>query len=173
MSEIVYGHFTDELDLLNAVNELQEKGIKIADVRTPFPVHGLDSALKLSRSRLPKVAFIAGAIGAILGLLFQIWVSTEGWPLIIGGKPHVALPSFIPVTFELTILFSAFAMGFAFLMRSKLGPGRIPVILDENVTDDHFQIILSGKNNQGNETELEDALKASGALNVKHVNTTK
>jgi len=173
MSEIVYGHFTDELELLDAVKELQEKGIKIADVRTPFPVHGLDSALKLSRSRLPKVAFIAGAIGATLGLLFQIWVSTEGWPLIIGGKPHNALPSFIPVTFELTILFSAFAMGFAFLMRSKLGPGKIPVILDEDVTDDHFQIILSGKNNKVNEIELADALKATGALNVKQVNTTK
>lgn len=173
MSEIVYGYFTDELDLLDAVKELQEKGIKIADVRTPFPVHGLDSALKFSRSRLPKVAFIAGAIGATLGLLFQIWVSTEGWPLIIGGKPHNALPSFIPVTFELTILFSAFAMGFAFLMRSKLGPGKIPIILDENVTDDHFQIILSEKNNQANEIELADALKATGALNVKQVNTTK
>jgi hypothetical protein len=173
MSEIVYGHFTDELDLLDAVKELQGKGIKIADVRTPFPVHGLDSVLKLSRSRLPKVAFIAGVIGATLGLLFQIWVSTEGWPLIIGGKPHNALPSFIPVTFELTILFSAFAMGFAFLMRSKLGPGKIPVILDEDVTDDHFQIILSGKNNKVNEIELADALKATGALNVKQVNKTK
>ena len=173
MSAIIYGHFTDELDLLDAVKELQEKGINIADVRTPFPVHGLDSVLKLPRSRLPKIAFIGGAIGGTLGLVFQIWVYTVGWPLNIGGKPQIALPSYIPVTFELTILFAAFAMGFAFLIRSNLGPGKIPQILDEDVTDDHFQIILSGKNNPIPESELADALSAAGALNVKQVNTTK
>lgn len=173
MSGIIYGHFTDELDLLEAVKELQDKGIKIADVRTPFPVHGLDSVLKLKRSGLPKVAFIAGAIGGAAGLLFQIWVYTIGWPLNIGGKPQIALPSYIPVTFELTILFAAFAMVIAFLMRSNLGPGKMPAILDEDVTDDHFQIILSGKNNQKTEAELADALTATGALDVKQVNSTK
>ncbi len=129
--------------------------------------------LKLKRSGLPKVAFIAGAIGGTLGLLFQIWVYTVGWPLNIGGKPQIALPSYIPVTFELTILFAAFLMVFAFLIRSNLGPGKIPQILDEDVTDDHFQIILSEKNNEKTESELADALKATGALNVKQVNTTK
>jgi hypothetical protein len=71
MGAIVYGHFTDELELLDAVKELQNKGIQIADVRTPFPVHGLDAALKFPRSNLPKVAFIAGAIGAFLMDYFQ------------------------------------------------------------------------------------------------------
>jgi len=173
MSAIVYGHFTDELDLLDAVKELQDKGIKIADVRTPFPVHGLDSVLRLKRSNLPKVAFISGAIGGTLGLLFQIWVYTVGWPLNIGGKPQIALPSYIPVTFELTILFAAVAMVIAFLVRSNLGPGQVPEILDEDVTDDHFQIILSGKDNQIAESELADALTATGALDVKQVNSTK
>lgn len=173
MSSIVYGHFTDELDLLDAVKELQEKGIKIADVRTPFPVHGLDTALNIPRSRLPKIAFIGGAIGGTLGMLFQIWVFTVGWPLNIGGKPQLAIPSFIPVAFELTVLFAAFAMGIAFLLRSNLGPGQIPDILDEDVTNDHFQVILSEKNNQVTEPELIEALKAAGALDVKHVNSTK
>ena len=173
MSGIVYGYFTDELDLLDAVKELQDKGITITDVRTPFPVHGLDSVLKLKRSNLPKVAFISGAIGGTLGLLFQIWVYTIGWPLNIGGKPQIALPSYIPVTFELTILFAAFAMVIAFLVRSNLGPGQTPDILDEDVTDDHFQIILSGKNNQKTEVELADALSATGALDVKQINPTK
>jgi len=173
MSAIVYGYFTDELDLLDAVKELQEKGIRIADVRTPFPVHGLDSVLKLPRSRLPKIAFIAGAIGGTLGLLFQIWVYTIGWPLNIGGKPQIALPSYIPVTFELTILFAAFAMVIAFLLRSKLGPGKIPNILDEEVTNDHFQIILTEKNNDLTEPELTEALSVSGAMDVKHLNSDK
>lgn len=170
MSRIVYGHFTDDLDLLDAVKELQNKGIKIADVRTPFPVHGLDSVLKIPRSKLPRVAFWAGAAGAALGLLFQAWVFTKAWPLNIGGKPFLAIPSFIPVTFELAVLLAAFAMGIAFLIRSDLGPGQIPDILDEDVTDDHFQIILSVKNNRASETELAEALTATGAIDVKQVN---
>lgn len=173
MRAIVYGYFTDELDLLNAVKELQNKGIRIADVRTPFPVHGLDTALKLRRSHLPKVAFVGGLIGGTLGLFFQIWVFTKGWPLNFGGKPFLSLPSFIPVTFELTVLIAAFSMGIAFLLRSNLGPGSIPDILDEEVTDDHFQIILSEKNNNLSETELVEALAATGALDVKHVNAEK
>ena len=173
MGAIVYGHFTDELELLDAVKELKNKGIHIADVRTPFPVHGLDAALKIPRSHLPKVAFIAGAIGAFLMFYFQYWVFTEGWPLNFGGKPYFSILSFIPGTFEITILFAAFAMGIIFLVRSNLGPGSIPDILDENVTDDHFQIILSAKNNRLSETELAEALKATGALDVKQVNEEK
>ncbi len=173
MGAIVYGHFTDELDLLKAVGELQDKGINIADVRTPFPVHGLDTVLKFRRSNLPKVAFIGGVIGGSLGLLFQVWVTTVAWPLNIGGKPYLSLPSFIPVTFEMTVLFAAFSMGIIFLMRSKLGPGSIPDILDEGVTDDHFQIILSEENNKFSDAELAEALAATGALDIKKVNAEK
>ncbi|MFA9392538.1 MAG: DUF3341 domain-containing protein [Prolixibacteraceae bacterium] len=167
MGAIIFGHFTDEQDLLYGIKELQEKGITIEDVRTPFPVHGLDGVLKLRRSHLPKVAFLAGIVGATVGMGFQIWVFTQAWPLNFGGKPFMSIPSFIPVTFELTVLFAAYTMGIAFLVRSKLGPGQIPDILDELVTDDHFQIILSNKNNTMNEDELAFALKATGAMDVK------
>jgi hypothetical protein len=68
------------------------------------------------------------------------------------------------------VLFAAIAMVIAFLVRSKLGPGSIPDILDEQVSDDHFQIILSGNNNRLSETELASALAATGAIDVKNVN---
>ena len=173
MESIIYGHFTDEIELLEAIKKLQDKGISVADVRTPFPVHGLDNVLKLRRSNLPKVAFIGGVIGGVAGLFFQVWVFTIAWPLNIGGKPFLALPSFVPVTFEMTVLFAAFIMGIIFLIRSNLGPGSIPDILDEKVTDDHFQIILTEKNNKLTETELEAALSATGALEVNKVNVKK
>jgi hypothetical protein len=171
MKSIIYGYFTDEHDLLDAVKNLQNKGIKIEDVRTPFPVHGLDKILKFPRSKLPKVAFAAGLAGGTLGLLFQIWVFTSAWPLVIGGKPYLSLPSFIPVTFELTVLFAAFAMVIVFLVRSKLGPGSLPDILDDEVTNDHFQIILSNTNNTISDTELENELVSTGALGVKNIKT--
>jgi hypothetical protein len=173
MGTIVYGHFTDEPDLLNAVKALQAKDIQIADVRTPFPVHGLDTALKYRRSHLPKVAFVAGAVGAILMFWFQAWVNTVSWPLIFGGKPYFSVLSFIPPTFEISVLFAAFGLVFAFLISSNLGPGSIPDILDEEVTDDHFQIILSAKENRLSENKLAEALEATGALDVKQVNPKK
>ena len=173
MKSIIYGHFTDELDLLNAIEKLQGKNIRIEDVRTPFPVHGLDAALKYRRSHLPKVAFVGGAIGGTAMLLFQIWVFTKGWPLNFGGKPYFSLLSFIPGTFELTVLFAAFAMGIVFLIRSNLGPGSIPDILDEAVTDDHFQVILSEQSNDLSEEELEKELTSVGAQNVKRINGKK
>lgn len=167
MGAIVYGHFTDEHDLLHGIKELQDKDIVIEDVRTPFPVHGLDAVLKLKRSHLPKVAFMAGIFGGTVGLLFQIWVFTQGWPINFGGKPFMSIPSFIPVTFELTVLFAAYSMGIAFLIRSGLGPGAEPDILDELVTDDHFQIILSDEKNSMSSEDLSSALSATGALDVK------
>lgn len=173
MRSIIYGYFTDELDLLEAVKHLQSKDIKIEDVRTPFPVHGLDTVLKIPRSKLPKVAFIGGVIGGSLGLLFQIWVFTMAWPLVIGGKPFLSLPSFIPVTFELTVLFAAFAMVIVFLIRSNLGPGSLPDILDDEVTNDHFQIILSDRNNSISDAELAEALTSTGALGIKNIKTDK
>lgn|SRR5690554_2299101 len=171
MKSIIYGYFTDELELLEAVKELQGKGIQISDVRTPFPVHGLDAVLKYPRSRLPKLAFVAGLAGGALGLLFQIWVFTSAWPLVIGGKPFMAIPSFIPVTFELTVLFAAIGMVVAFLVRSNLGPGSIPDILDEEVTNDHFQIIISKSDNSFSDSELAAALSSTGALGVNQLKT--
>jgi hypothetical protein len=173
MNSIVYGYFTDENDLLKAVKKLQDDGIRIEDVRTPFPIHGLDAILKLPRSGLPKVAFIAGLAGGVLALWFQIWVFTSAWPLVIGGKPYLSIPAFIPVTFEVTVLFAAFAMVIVFLVRSNLGPGSIPDILDEEVTDDHFQIILSDKHNRLSGAELANALASTGALGVQNINTGK
>lgn len=167
MGTVIFGHFTDEHDLLEGIKELQEKKIQIQDVRTPFPVHGLDAVLKLRRSHLPKIAFFAGAVGGTLGLLFQIWVFTQGWPLNFGGKPFMSIPSFIPVTFELTVLFAAYTMGIAFLIRSQLGPGAEPDILDELVTDDHFQIILTPESNDLTDEELQQALSGIGAMDVK------
>ena len=167
MGSIIYGYYTDEYDLLDGIKALQQKGITINDVRTPFPVHGLDKALKLRRSNLPKVAFIGGLIGGTLGMWFQIWVFTKGWPLNFGGKPFLSIPSFIPVTFELTVLVAAFSMAMAFLVRSKLGPGADADILDELVTDDHFQVILSKGQNTLSEEELSNALEATGAMDIQ------
>ena len=142
MRKYISAYFTDEEDLLRASKILMEKEIPILDVLTPFPVHGLDKVLGLKESNLPTVWFIAGAIGTIFAFGFQTWSFVVDYPLFIGGKPHFAIPAFIPITFEVTVLFAAFAMVFAFLFRSKLGLGAKNKIHDERITDDRFVIII-------------------------------
>ena len=121
ITKYVSAYFLDEEDLLKGIKKMKDNDVNIIDAFTPFPVHGLDKALGIRRSWLPRVGFIGGAIGAFSGFFFQKWVFTVGYQMNIGGKPFFSIPSFIPITFECTVLFAAFFMVFAFLFRSKLG----------------------------------------------------
>ncbi len=161
----VSGYFNDDKDLIVAIKALQARDVVIADVRTPFPVHGLDTVLQLRRSRLPKAGFVAGAIGLCVGFGFQAWVFTVGWPLNFGGKPYLSVPSFIPVTFEVTVLFAALALVFGFLIRSGLGPGAPTEIFDEEVTNDRFQILLAA--NATKKESSQQLLQEVGALGIR------
>lgn len=135
-------YFDDEVPLLQAVRKLRESNEIITDVLSPFPIHGLDEALSIKRSRIPVVGFIFGAIGAILAFGFQAWVFTVSYPLIIGGKPFFAAPAFIPITFEVTVLFAGLSMVAAMLIRSKLKPDIRFVPVDKRITDDRFVILV-------------------------------
>src|SRR5688572_18589806 len=86
------GVFNDEDVLLSAVSKIRSSGVKIHEVYSPFPVHGLDDALGYKRSRLPIAAFLFGMTGTSLALLMQIWMLGYDWPMIIGGKNYASLP---------------------------------------------------------------------------------
>src|SRR5262245_37589460 len=92
--------YEDPDTLLRAAAQVREHGFAGADAYTPYPVHGLSEALGIRRSWVPYVTLVMGLIGAGLGLLLQIWTSAVDWPIIVGGKPFVSLPAFIPITFE-------------------------------------------------------------------------
>src|SRR5215510_7763051 len=98
--------FSGEDDLIAGATAARHAGFEIYDAYTPYPVHGLDRAVGLPPSRLTCIAFLAGALGLVLGLTLQIWTSSYDWPLNVGGNPFNSFPLFIPVTFELTVLFS-------------------------------------------------------------------
>lgn len=167
--QYITAYYLDDDDLMKSVKHIREKGLAINDVLTPFPVHGLDKVLGYRRSLLPQVGFIGGAIGALSGFFFQLWVFTKGYPLNFGGKPFASIPSFIPVTFECTVLFAAFAMFFAFLIRSGLGLGAQVKIHDEKVTDDHFLVIIPIDENNRQESidHIQSVLNETGAKEIK------
>ena len=162
----VSGYYEHPEDLVDAVKEIREKELPIEDIFTPFPIHGLDELAGLKKSGIPTIGFIFGIIGAAFAFGFMTWVFTVDYPLVIGGKPYFAVPSFIPITFEVTVLFAAFAMVFGFLIKSKLGPGAKKRIYDEKITDNHFVVLLKGSTDSGI-AAARTTLSATGAMDVK------
>ena len=168
-TKYISAYYEDDADLIDALKQMKKQGLQIADVFTPFPVHGLDKVLGYRRSWIARVGFIGGAIGAISGFVFQTWVFTEAYTLNIGGKPFFAVPSFIPVTFECTILFAAISMVVAFLVRSKLGLGAKNFSPDEKITDDRFVVLLrvDGSNEKESIKTISEQLKSLNAKGIK------
>lgn len=135
---ILFGLYNDEEDLFRGVKECNKKHFDIWDVFTPFPVHGLDELMELKESRLHIAGFIYGTIGCLTGFLFMTWVFTQDWPIIFGGKPYWSVPAFIPITFELTVLFAAVGMVISYYSVNGQGPWVVNPVLDERITDDKF-----------------------------------
>ena len=160
------GIFDDEDVLLHAVENIRDKGVKIKEVYSPFPVHGLDDALGYKRSRLPIAAFLFGMTGTTLGLFTQIWMLGYDWPMIIGGKNFASIPPFIPVTFEFTVLLSAFGMVGTFLIVSDMKPYKWPRQYDIRSTNDKHVMAIDLGANKISKDEIQKILKDNGASEV-------
>jgi hypothetical protein len=163
--KFILGVFDDEHVLLHAIENVRASGTKILDVYSPFPIHGIDDALGYERSRLPIAAFFFGLMGCAFALWMQIWMLGFDWPMIIGGKPHISLPAFIPVTFELTVLFTAFGMVITFFLITNLGPTTRVNVMDVRSTDDKFIMAIEVKDNM-NVEQVNKMLRDQGAVEV-------
>lgn len=139
---LILASFAQEEDLLAAVRTSRERGWTIADLHTPYVVHGLDQLLGWPRSRLPVACFLCGAVGVALALWFQFWTMAWNWPLDVGGRPWNSLPAFVPVTFESMVLLAGLGLVFAWLFRCRLYPGKNAVLPLTGLTDDRFAIVL-------------------------------
>lgn len=166
VKDFMLGMYDDEQKMVSAVRKLRADGFLIHDVYTPYAVHSLDNAMGIRRSRLGIVTFVAALIGLIFSITFQFWTNVFDWPVNIGGKPDNSTLAFIPVSFEITILFGALATVAAFLFRSRLFPGKEILILDPSITDDRFVIALQKVDGSFNETKASGIFQESGALRV-------
>lgn len=162
--------FEDEDVLIDAVKQIRNDGVKIKEVYTPFPIHGLDTALGYKMSRLPIAAFLFGMTGTILALTMMYYMMGFDWPMNIGGKNFVALPPFIPVTFEVTVLLSALGMVATFLIVSDLKPYKIPRMFDIRSTDDKMVMAIDLAENTKNKEEINQILQKSGASEINEKN---
>ncbi|MEM6641556.1 MAG: DUF3341 domain-containing protein [Bacteroidota bacterium] len=166
----VLGVYDDEDILLSAVKKVRGAKIKIEDVYSPFPVHGLSDALGIKRSWLSVAAFLFGITGTSLALTMQIGMMYVDWPMIIGGKDHLPFPSFIPVTFEMTVLLASFGMVGTFFGITNLKPWAKPRIYDVRITDDKHVMAIDLDQNTIVENDIKSVLKDSGAVEVNNKN---
>lgn len=157
--------FKREEDLLAAARAVRQAGFAVHDAYTPFPVHGLDQAVGLRRSHLTWIAFVAGAMGFTFGLGLQVWTSVYDWPLNVGGQPFNSFPLFIPVTFELTVLFSGLIALGVLLMRNRLWLFNKRRVF-ERVTDDRFVMVLKQTDASFDGRRARQLLAQHGAVKV-------
>src|SRR5690606_34853430 len=151
--QILFGLYDDEQVLMDAVKEARSEHLDILDVYTPFPVHGLDPILGLAESRLHIVGFLFGCVGALTAFLGMTWIFTDEWPMIIGGKPYWAVPAFIPITFEITVLFASIGMVVVFYAVNGLTPRTHTEVLHPRITDDKFEIAFDTRHAGDNDVK--------------------
>ncbi len=165
--EVLYGIYNDEEVLLHAVKKVRDAHLDIMDVFSPFPIHGLDEALGLSESRLHVVGFIFGMIGTLTALLGMTWIFTSDWPIIFGGKPYWSLPAFVPIIFELTVLFASIGMVVTFYTIGGMAPGVVNPVLDDRITDDKFCLAFDQSQLSDEEIEkIKTLLDETGAEEI-------
>jgi hypothetical protein len=167
LKRYVVGCFDDEEVLFPAVKRVRNAGYKIHDVYTPFAVHGLDHALGMRETSLHTAGFIYGLIGTTTAVTGMGWVFTQDWPMNIGGKPNFALPAFIPIIFELTVLFSAVGMVMTFCYLCQLAPFVKKHHFHPRATDDLFVMVIECTSNT-NVEDLKGFMQKAGAIEVDY-----
>ena len=162
LKKFVVGVFEEEGNLFNAVRRVRRSGYRLHEVYTPFPLHGLDREMGLRDTSIHTAGFIYGLTGTSLAFGFMAWVFTKDWPLNIGGKPHFALPAWIPIMFEFTVLLSAVGMVLTFCYVCQLAPFVRKHHFHLRSTDDKFVMVIDISSNNS-ESEVSDFLTNLGA----------
>jgi ActD protein len=164
--------FASAPDLYHACEKVRDAGYTRWDAHSPFPVHGLDKAMGLGRSRLPFVTLVCGLSGAIGGFTLQLWANGIAYPLLVSGKPVFNWQPYMPVTFELGVLLAAISTVVGMLAFNELPMHFHPLFGSrafEKVTDDGFFISIESWDPKFNAIETERFLKGLGASHVELV----
>ncbi|RZK45000.1 MAG: DUF3341 domain-containing protein [Hymenobacter sp.] len=165
-SKFLVGIYDDDDVVLQAVKDVREAGVKIHEVYSPFPIHGLDVALGHPRTKLGIAAFLFGLTGTLTAILLTFYTEGYDWPMVVGGKDSYSPIIYVPIFFELTVLFSALGMVGTFLLSNGLGPTVKPLMYDLRTTDNKFAMTIDMSKNSIGEGDIEGILKRSGAAEV-------
>jgi hypothetical protein len=142
---VLVAAFEEEASLLAAVSWARARGHDVLEVHGPWPVHGLPEALGARPSRLPRACLAFGLAGLLCAAALQVWTSAVDWPLNVGGKPLLSWPAFVPVAFELTVLFAGLGVVAAFLLGERRRRPAPPSALRARATDDAFVLSIGAR----------------------------
>lgn len=165
-ADVLVATFPKVDDLLRAVRKARRELFRVYDVFAPFPIHGLDEAMGIRRTRLPKITMAAGLTGLATALTLQFYTNILDWPLNVGGKPDNSTLAFVPISFELTVLFSGLVTVAAFLLRARLYPGKKPWLVTPGATDDVIALVLRKPADDESYRRALALLKDCGAASV-------
>jgi mono/diheme cytochrome c family protein len=166
----ILGLFDDPDALMAAIPAVRARGLGRVEAYTPYPVHGLDRALGQRRSPLGGMVFVMGLLGALTALLFQYWVSAVDYPIVTGGKAPSSWQAFVPIMFEVMVLFATFTAGLGMLLLlNKLPFFGHPVLQAraiQGITRDRFALAVEADGPFDPEA-ARAALAAAGARDIE------
>ena len=171
----IYGllaKFSSTHDLLHAAVKMREAGYTRYDCHSPFPVHGMDEAMKLGRSPVGYIVGICGSTGLVGFTLFLYWVNVVAYPMVISGKPYFSYQAFVPPIFAITILASALAATLGMFALNRLPQLNHPLFNSkefEKVTDGGFFVSVEAVDGKFDVDKTGDFLRSIGATFVEVV----
>ena len=160
-------------EVIHAAHETSQAGYTRYDVNTPYPVHGMDKAMKLKPTRLGVFSLAFGILGAVSAVLFMSWVSLVDYPLVVGGKPFWSWPAFVPVAFEVTVLLVAVLTVVTMIVLFFKFPNNSHPLHDtpymKRVSSDKFGISIQADDPKFNERDVTAFLKKVGGKEIAPV----
>jgi len=162
--------YAGPVELLDAVRRLHARGYRRLDAYSPFPIHGMDQALGLKRSKVPAVVLAGGVFGAVFAQTLQWYQSTIAYPLITAGKPLNSAEAFVPISFETTILYAAFGAVFGMLALNGLPRLYHPVFRGKSfarASNDGFFLSVEARDPLFDRREIVALLEVLGGSEVE------
>ena len=159
-------------EMIDLSKKVRDAGYSDFDTYSPFPIHGIDKAMGLQASLLPWLSLAGCFIGLSAAFGMQIWMNGIDYKIYLSGKPFIAIPAFIPVAFELTILFTAFFTVFGMFGLNQLPTWNRPIFNNESFkksTCSGFFLSISVNDKNFDEGKTFDFLKRSGAYNIERI----
>lgn len=171
-SYAVLAEYKSPADIIHAAEAVRDAGYVNWDVYTPFPIHGMDGAMGLKKSRVGWFTFSGGVTGFTLGMLMIWFMNAFDYPLVVGGKPLFSPIFAFPVAYELTILLGAFGSIFGMLILNKLPMLYHPLLKNERfkgASHDKFYVVIECADPKYSEAKTRALLEKTGSAHVEIV----
>lgn len=165
-NKVFHVMYDDDQKLLDAARALVAQGIRVKDVFSPFPIHGLDPVIGVKRTRLAIASFMYATTGTLLAIIGTWYFMVSDWDWNIGGKPNFTwienAPAFVPVMFEFSVFCGAHGMAITYLLRNGTLPGMPASNPDPRTTDDKFVMeIVTEQNDSMSASDIEAKIRAT------------